>query len=434
MGLSPLIPDPNAPQMPQMQPMAPAQMPQFGTPLRPLVTSPRNERENALESSLAPQPAQHPQGFWQNVRHIAARIGNIAGDIAAPGLTAMIPDSDLNKGLVHESNVRELAGLQSEDRADQTAASEDTARGVQAGEAEERTSLMPGQAADAHALSRSEVNRNNAEGQPKPVDLAQAYANAVQSAITAGRDPSTDPVVSHLADAITNIQKQPADKTSTPEQQYLDEYAKLHPGSTVADAERHYALDTQRPPQSAPVNLFVPGTQPGTETLQTVRPGQTVAAGAQTAAGLNAVNTPTMQQRTAAGRAQTVVAMAPEVLGRIDSLAPKLGPVEGRWNEFMQGKIGTDDPDFAALRSDLLMMSSAVALAHAQGRLPENLRVEFDRAINAPKQTPANLKATIQTMIPWLQKMQEQGHPNEQQGGTNAPPAGAKIIKWDDVK
>jgi hypothetical protein len=208
------------------------------------------------------------------------------------------------------------------------------------------------------------------------------------------------------------LKLQNQNKTIAPEQQYITEYRQKHPGSTIAEAERQYTLDTQRPTQAPPVNLFVPGSQPGTERLETVRPGQTVSAGAQTAAGLNAVNTPTTQQRTAAGRAQTVVAMAPEVLSRIDALAPKLGPLEGRWNEFMQGKVGSDDPDFAALRSDLLMMSSAVALAQAQGRLPENLREEFDRAINAPKQTPENLKATINTMIPWLQKMQEQGHPN----------------------
>jgi len=79
------------------------------------------------------------------------------------------------------------------------------------------------------------------------------------------------------------------------------------------------------------------------------------------------------------------------------------------------------------------MMSSAVALAHAQGRLPENLREEFDRAINAPTQTPANLKATIQTMLPWLQQMQNQGQPNRQSGsgGPQRPagvPANAQYI------
>jgi hypothetical protein len=217
------------------------------------------------------------------------------------------------------------------------------------------------------------------------------------------------------------IKLQNQSKTIAPEQQYLTEYAQKNPGSTVAQAEHQYMLDTQRPPQVAPVNMFVPGQQPGTETLTTVRPGQTVGAGAQTAAGVNAVNTPTTQQRTAAGRAETVVAMAPEVLSRIDALAPKIGPIAGRWNDFMQGKVGSDDPDFAALRSDLLMMSSAVALAHAQGRLPENLREEFDRAINAPKQTPQNLKATINAMLPWLQQMQHQGQPNQNAPTTPRP-------------
>ena len=180
------------------------------------------------------------------------------------------------------------------------------------------------------------------------------------------------------------------------------------------------------PPNAAgAVTMIVPGPD-GQQRVERLSPGQVVAPGAQTAAGVNAVNTPTTQQRTAAGRAETVVAMAPEVLSRIDALAPKLGPLEGRWNEYMQGNIGMDDPDFAALRSDLLMMSSAVALAHAQGRLPENLREEFDRAINAPKQTPENLKATIQTMLPWLQKMQSQGQPN------GAAPSGTKQTTQND--
>jgi hypothetical protein len=221
------------------------------------------------------------------------------------------------------------------------------------------------------------------------------------------------------------LKAQSQNKTIAPEQQYLTEYAQKHPGSTIADATKAYKADSQAPQRAPIVNMFVPGAQPGTETLQTVRPGQTVAAGAQTAAGLNAENTPTMQQRTAAGRAGTVLAMAPEVLSRIDTLAPKMGPIEGRWNEYMQGKVGMDDPDFAALRSDLLMMSSAVALAHAQGRLPENLRQEFDNAINAPKQTPANLKAVITAMLPWLQKMQEQAHPNQAQ-----PQGGGDAENW----
>jgi hypothetical protein len=100
--------------------------------------------------------------------------------------------------------------------------------------------------------------------------------------------------------------------------------------------------------------------------------------------------------RNTAQRAELVHEMVPEVLQNIDQNATALGPLMGRWNDFMQGKVGTDNPQFAQLRADLLLLSSSVALAHAQGRLPENLREEFDRMINNPKQTPANLKAVIQ--------------------------------------
>ena len=290
-------------------------------------------------------------------------------------------------------------GLQGAQAANQTA---------EAGEHDETTKEMPGKAQDTHALNESEVAEHNAQA-------AALLHPQAKTDFEAWYAQNPDKPIEDW------IKLQNQSKTIAPEQQYLTEYAQKNPGSTVAQAEHQYMLDTQRPPQVAPVNMFVPGQQPGTETLTTVRPGQTVGAGAQTAAGVNAVNTPTTQQRTAAGRAETVVAMAPEVLSRIDALAPKMGPIAGRWNDFMQGKVGSDDPDFAALRSDLLMMSSAVALAHAQGRLPENLREEFDRAINAPKQTPQNLKATINAMLPWLQQMQHQGQPNQNAPTTPRP-------------
>jgi hypothetical protein len=176
------------------------------------------------------------------------------------------------------------------------------------------------------------------------------------------------------------------------------------------------------PPPAAigAVTMIAPDpNNPGGGVVQRLTPGQHVAPGSQTPAGVNTMNTPTTTQRTAAGRAETVISMIPEVLARIDATAGELGPLAGRWDKFMQGQVGAPDEPMAELRSDLLMMSSAVALAHAQGRLPENLREEFDRAINAPNQSPENLKGTIQTMVPWLQKVQEQGQrPGSQSSST----------------
>lgn len=287
------------------------------------------------------------------------------------------------------------------------------------GKTQEETAELPGRTQSEEALQGAATKHTDAE--TKALEEPPTW-----KAIPGMLGPNGEPIEyderngTMRLGGIQGVQQLKQPKPDSPEQQYIDEYQHLHKGSTVADAERAYTADTQKPLQTL---MMVPNGQGG-ETAQTVRAGSTVAPGAQTAAGVNSMSTPTTNQRTAAGRAETVLAMVPEVESRIDSIAPKIGPIAGRWNEFMQGKVGSDDPDFAALRSDLLMMSSAVALAHAQGRLPENLREEFDHAINAPKQTPQNLKATIQTMVPWLQQVQSQGgHPGA------APAAPAQQIK-----
>ena len=111
-----------------------------------------------------------------------------------------------------------------------------------------------------------------------------------------------------------------------------------------------------------------------------------------------------MQMRNVGAQAALVHEQTPMMLSQIDRLKDKLGPMAGRWNEFMQGKVGMNDPNFAGLRADLLMYSSAVALMHARGRLPENLRAEFDNAINNPKQDFNNLKSIITRVDGWTQK------------------------------
>lgn len=145
MALQPLIPDPNAPNMAALPPMGGP--PQLPPPLMPLVTNPRQQQEQGLQSRInSYENPQKPQGFWQNVRHIASTIGNVAGDIAAPSTMALIPGTQLHNQIQHGQNVRELAGLQKEDTDEETAASENAARGAQAGEATERARLTSDQA------------------------------------------------------------------------------------------------------------------------------------------------------------------------------------------------------------------------------------------------------------------------------------------------
>lgn len=154
--------------------------------------------------------------------------------------------------------------------------------------------------------------------------------------------------------------------------------------------------------------MMIPDGQGGF-TATNVLPGTHVAGNAMTATGVNTLNTPTSTMRTGAGRAAMVNEAIPGVLADIEKNKEQMGPLMGRWNDFMQGKVGSENPDFAALRMDLTLMGTAVALAHAQGRLPENLREEFDKAINAPQQTPENLEAAIKAVQPWMARMQQAG-------------------------
>ncbi len=191
--------------------------------------------------------------------------------------------------------------------------------------------------------------------------------------------------------------------TSTPEQKRV---AKANLDESIRQKKA-----TQPPPPDRGQNFV----DPTTGQLVRVEPGQAVPKGAQTASTFSTQNAPTMQMRNVGAQASLVHEQTPHMLSEIDRLGSKLGTVMGRWNEFYQGRVGMDDPDFAGLRADLLMYASAVALMHARGRLPENLRAEFDHAINAPKQSPANLKAVITRIDDWTSKnMNAMGVGNQQ--------------------
>jgi hypothetical protein len=316
--------------------------------------------------------------------------------------------------------------------------SQNAFRGSETGKNEAEIPEIVPDAASKRGLEGAQTEHVNAETDalknPQP-NLATAYAHAVNQALASGRDPAQDPIVQHLSDAITSLQPGQNKTPEAPRTIQIQQGGKPHQMAWDATTGK-YDLDQGESGEKPPtVNVasqhehegqdYVVPDGNGGNKLVRIYPGEPIPQGAQTQTGLNSVNTPTTTQRTAAGRAETVVAMAPQVISEINAMGPDLGPVGGRWNDFMQGKLGSDNPKFAGLRADLLMMSSAVALAHAQGRLPENLREEFDRSINAPQQTAANLTATIQHMIPWLQQMQKQGQPNAQvNAGAGAPKVG----------
>ncbi|MGA9668242.1 MAG: hypothetical protein WBQ94_03490 [Terracidiphilus sp.] len=372
-------------------------------------------------------PDNHP-GKLGHVLHALSVAGNIAGDIFAPSTMALIPGTQLNRRVQEGQEQQGIRGIEAEK-------GENAERAATTAHTEAETAGIPAESAARTNEANARADALNNAPTPQGPDLAHAYGTAVQKAIAEGRDPMQDPVVQHLSDAITSIQRQPQPKTEPERQTLIDEYMKTHPHATRAEADTAASAALQAP-QRAPiigVPMFVTGPN-GESTLQVVHPGQSVAPGAQTAAGLNTTNTPTAQMRNTAQRAELVHQMVPEVLSNIDQNAKDLGPVMGRWNDFMQGRVGTDNPQFAQLRADLLLLSSSVALAHAQGRLPENLREEFDQMINAPKQTPENLKSVIKEIDKaMVLNTQVMGGARGGSAPQGAPPPGATIRDYTQL-
>lgn len=399
MALADLIPDPNSP-MGGLPPMQGA-VPQLSRQLMPLVTTQRQQQEQGLQNRISSyENPQKPQGFWQNVRHIASTIGNVAGDIVAPSTMALIPGTALNNRVQHGNNVRELAGLQGEDRADATEArsgvtdaNQNALRTAQTGHLTEETAEMPGAEASKQALEAAQANKAN---QP---DLAQAYAHAVSDAIKRGDDPSTDPIVQHLADAITNIQKQPTPKGA-------EHINVVGPDGKPMIAS--YDPTTKKTFDSTGKELINPqpyekpnvtNLNAGTWSLQNDTSGNPILFNSKTgqtqAAPSNLARKPNAEEIKRSDLAENVN----ENLNRLEEIVNRrpdlFGKVAGRMTKLKEN-VGTDDPDISQLKTLEDNLGMAMQSAHGM-RSAQHVATSAQSVLNRFKNSPEALKAAIKT-------------------------------------
>jgi hypothetical protein len=194
-------PDGSTPQ--PLQPIRPVPQPSYQP-------NPLRQREiQSLQNSLYSQENKpKPTGFWPKAENVLRNVGSIAGGlILGNDKLAGIPGTTQHEAAQHNATLGELGTLEKQEEGSQNDFATNQLKGAQAGKAAEETQEMPGAEQAKEKLEGAEAEK---AGRP---DLAQAYATAVTAALNKGGDPSTDPVVQHLADAITAIQKQPADAT-----------------------------------------------------------------------------------------------------------------------------------------------------------------------------------------------------------------------------
>lgn len=299
MALTDLFPDPNAPPSPLLQAFKSGALNQNPAPptlgdtpglagpppslgasaLKPIIT-PRMQREDQLQQQISQyNNPQKPQGFWQNLRHVAATVGNIAGDIVAPSTMELIPGTQLHNRIQEAGRNRELAGLQQEDR-------QDTLDAQTSQNDFEENNLRESQAKEADARAQAAL-------QPKPETKDWQVTNDYVG-------PNGEPVEMNkttgemrIAQTPQGIKRFSADKPGNDfEQFYKDYITDNHLPDSAHNrllARKEFAAAGQAPQRPAQVTVVVPDGKGG-GTVETLHPGDAVQPGTETPTQLGGAN------------------------------------------------------------------------------------------------------------------------------------------------
>ena len=142
----------------------------------------------------------------------------------------------------------------------------------------------------------------------------------------------------------------------------------------------------------------------------------------------NDPNKLTVTMKTMKQQAQATLPQISKAMDETEKVASLLGPAEGRWNKFLQGEIGAPDPAFAHYTDEIHMVSTAVTLAHARGRMSNELFESFQKMFDAGKQSPENMMQALSVAQEWLEGYAQMGEPGSPVGNnTPAATGGSKI-------
>jgi hypothetical protein len=100
--------------------------------------------------------------------------------------------------------------------------------------------------------------------------------------------------------------------------------------------------------------------------------------------------------------------------GELEGLAP-------RWNEFLAGKVGTDDPRYVALRTHVNgLLSTALMQAHMGARGGEAIMEHFQDMANAGKMSKDTLQAALGAEKEYVQDKAMRPKPKSSTGTTGS--------------
>ena len=111
---------------------------------------------------------------------------------------------------------------------------------------------------------------------------------------------------------------------------------------------------------------------------------------------------PTSSMLNRGQMASSILENTPALQKEVQSLADKVGPGAGRWNDYWVNKGGVNDPAYAGLQQDLKLYASAISMSHFGAGAPLDFTNALEKDFSAA-QSPEDLQARIQHADVWLQ-------------------------------
>jgi hypothetical protein len=142
----------------------------------------------------------------------------------------------------------------------------------------------------------------------------------------------------------------------------------------------------------------------------------------------------TAATRTMQETAPKVINLANKVKALLDKVGDDLGPIDGRFSDFMAGKVGTENPDYIALKTDAGLLTTALMRMHVGARGGSQIMEHFKNMVNVGYQSPANLRAALEEITSYAEDVQGMGTDGgHSTASTNPATSGAPAGATDEV-
>jgi hypothetical protein len=317
----------------------------------------RLDRMSAQEDNPWGSPGNH-DNWLGKLGHYAARAGNIALDVAAPGTASLIPGTDLNKLRVQ--------------------------RGLETGKRE---------------LEQAETTREGIEQRPEIAEATGALRERLQEERDRAAEQRETEREKNLLD-ITGKKTESSEKIAGGKEASNEKIS----GNKIKSNEEMLRE------RLASQERIATGRNLAQTEIARIR-----------AASANDPNKLTNTMKTMKQTAQATLPEIDKAMDETERVANELGPTEGRWNDFWTGKVGSENKDFAHYKAEIGFVSTAVTLAHARGRMSNELFEHFNKMFDAGRQDPANMIQALDVAKEWLTGYANMGEIPP--AAANTPPA-----------